>query len=129
MKLNDIGNMEEYLQNDCYCPGEIYDVTGFFFQVFSKDDKCQVLGTRKSKNSSQDIVCVACKTQILNFWIDNGKIVSAERYDATDNNIKFMKLWLNNKNIDGMQLDEFKEGETERSLESIMKYADAILAS
>jgi len=31
MQLKDIANMEEYLENDCYRPGEIYDSTGFFF--------------------------------------------------------------------------------------------------
>ena len=29
MKLKDILNMEEYLKNECYCPGEIYSVDGF----------------------------------------------------------------------------------------------------
>ena len=127
MKLNDIGNMEEYLQNDCYCPGEIYDVTGFFFRVFSKDDECEKLGEKKSKNDNQYIICVVCKDQIINFWIDNGKIKGAERYDATDNNIRFMKLWLADKSIDGMKINEFEDGKTERNLNEIMKYASAII--
>ena len=30
MKLKDIADMNDYLENRCYCPYEIYDMTGFF---------------------------------------------------------------------------------------------------
>ena len=129
MKLKDIANMEYYLENDCYCPGEIYDVTGFFYQVFKAEDDCKLLIKSKSKKSNDDVVCVVCKDQIINFWIENEeKIISAERYDATENNMKQMVDFWNGK-IEKPSLDEFNEGKTKKSLEQIMKYADAICIS
>lgn len=125
MILNDIANMENYLQNDCYCPGEIYDVSGFFFQVFSKDDECTKLG--ETTKEDKKVIGVACKNQIINFWIKDSKIVSAERYDATENNIELVKLYLSNQNIKDMQIDEFEKGSTEKSLDEILKFADAIM--
>ena len=42
MKLQDIADMKEYLENRCYCPYEIYDMTGFFFQLFKPETECVV---------------------------------------------------------------------------------------
>ncbi len=128
MKLKDIANMEYYLENDCYCPGEIYDTTGFFFQIFKADEECNLLANGKSK-SGDSVVCVICRDQILNFWVDDDNIINgAERYDATENNIKQMVEFWNGKS-EKVVLDEFNEGETKKSLEQIMKYADAICIS
>lgn len=91
MQLKNIANMEKFLKEDCYCPGEIYDVSGFFFQVFNADEECKLLANGKSKHNDETITCVICKDQIINFWINSeNEIVSAERYDATENNIKQM---------------------------------------
>ena len=128
MKLKDIANMEHYLENDCYCPGEIYDVSGFFYQVFKAEEDCKLLIKGKSKKDEYDVVCVVCRDQVINFWIKNEKIVSAERYDATENNMKQMvDFW--NCRIEKVALDEFNEGETKKSLEQIMKYADFVCVS
>ncbi len=40
-KLKDIKDMERYLKEDCYCPGEIYGPDGFFFQIFTIDHDCE----------------------------------------------------------------------------------------
>lgn len=127
MKLKDIANMESYLQNDCYCPGEIYDITGFCFQIFNKEDKCKKIGEKKSKENGSIILCVACKNQLINFWIHNGKITDAQRYDATENNIKFMKLFLAGKSTEGMHIDEFKGNSSMRTLNDILQTVDAIM--
>ena len=127
MKLKDIANMESYLQNDCYCPGEIYDVTGFCFQIFDKEDECKKIGEKKSTKKGIIIICVACKNQLINFWLDNNKIVNAERYDATENNIKLLKLFLAGKNTDGMHIDEFKGNSSARTLNDVLQSIDAIM--
>ena len=125
MQLKDIANMEEYLEKDCYCPDEIYDVTGIFFQVFSPEDSCKII--YKGSYKDDDITMVICKNQIINFWIENNKkIINAERYDATENNINQMIQLLQGK-IQKIQLDEFEEGATEKSLNDIMSIADAII--
>lgn len=123
MQLKDIANVEKYLQEDCYCPGEIYDVSGFFFQVFKSDEECRILVKSKSKDS---VNCVICRDQIINFWINvENEIVFAERYDATENNIKEMINYWNGKS-DKVTLNEFKNGETVKSITEIMQYTDAI---
>lgn len=129
MQLKDIANMEKYLQEDCYCPGEIYDVSGFFFQVFKAEDECKLITNGKSKDSDNTVTCVICRNQIINFWINpDNEILDAERYDATENNIKQMVDFWNGKS-DKVDLDEFNKGETAKNLADIMKYADAVMVS
>lgn len=125
MTLKEIANMEEFLENDCYCPGEIYDTSGFFFQIFSAEDSCTLLvkGTYKD----DDVTAVICKNQILCFWIENNKkIVGAVRYDATENNVSEIIAILTGKKT-SMRPDEFEEGKTEADLKKIMSIADAIM--
>lgn len=126
-------DMERYLEEDCYCPGEIYDVTGFFFQTFKGEEKCQYVGEGKSKDPDRDAIikCVICRNQLLNFWIDvvRNQVYNAERYDATENNIKFMQKFLADAPRDGMVLDEFEKGSTVKALEDVLRYADAIIVS
>lgn len=125
--------MERYLEEDCYCPGEIYDVTGFFFQIFKGEEECKYVGEGKSKDPDRHAIikCVICRNQLLNFWIDvdRNKVYNAERYDATENNIKFMQKFLADAPRDGMVLDEFEKGSTTKALEDVLRYADAIIVS
>lgn len=69
MKLKDIANMEEYLENDCYCPGEIYDMSGFFFRVYHAEDECVLITKGISQENNEDVICVVCDNQLINFWI------------------------------------------------------------
>jgi len=125
MQLKDIANMEEYLENDCYCPGEIYDCTGFFFQVFDAEDTCKLL--IKGSYKGEDVTAVICKNQIICFWIENNKkIVNAERYDATENNVSEIVLVLSGKKTT-MKVDEFEKGKTEADLNKLMSIADTII--
>lgn len=128
MKLKDILNMEEYLQNDCYCPNEIYDGGGFFYQLFYADDECKLLG--KTKHDSQyykDCYIVLCKDQIIAFGFDeNEKINFAERYDATENNIKLFKSVIED-NYNGMKLDVFDKEKTKKSYQELFSLADMIM--
>lgn len=123
--------MARYLAEDCYCPGEIYDVSGFFYQVFNADEECKFVGEGESCNPKLFVKCVVCRTQLLNFWInrDEDKVVSAERYDATENNINLMKKFLSGESIRGLKLNEFEEGATVKALEDVLMYADAIIIS
>lgn len=36
MKLKDIADMKDYLETRCYCPYEIYDMTGFFMNFSTR---------------------------------------------------------------------------------------------
>lgn len=124
MQLKNIANMEEYLQNDCYCPGEIYDSSGFFFQIFNADDNCKLLIDGSYKD--ERVIAVLCKTQILCFWIDGKKITNAVRYDATENNVSEIIMVLSGKKTK-IEIDEFDQGATKKSIDELLSIADAIM--
>lgn len=120
MKLKDILNMESYLKNDCYYPGEIYSSDGFFYELFAPEDECAKLA------ENEDFVAVICKTQILVLWKDNNQIVDSARYDATENNMKNVKtIAAGHKPTEYM--DKFATNTEDSTLEGILAIADAIM--
>lgn len=131
MILKDVHkDMERYLEYDCYCPGEIYDTSGFFFQVFKPEDECKEISRGADYRDPEDtVITVVCKNQLINFWVREDKITEAERYDATENNIRIMPLAIAGKLSPEDKLDEFKPGETAKSLNEILSMADAVLMS
>ena len=124
MQLKDIANMTEYLENDCYCPGEIYDNTGFFFQVFDAEDSCKLL--TKGYYKEYDVTAVICKNQIICFFMTKNKISDATRWDATENNVSEIVSLLNGKKTT-IKTDTFNNNSSEADLEKIMSIADAIM--
>ena len=130
LTLGDIADMEEYLAHRCYCPGEIYDMTGFFFQVFKPETECKHL-IAGEKGDIHGVFVIA-KTnpdaleQIIYIEITGNNVDSCIRFDATKNNIDQVLKFMNGK-IDKMTLDEFKKGRTAKSLEEIFEVADAIM--
>lgn len=130
MLLKDVhDDIERYLENDCYCPGEIYDVSGFFFQLFKADEECKEISRGADyRNPDDTVITVVCRNQLINFWVRDDKIMEAERYDATAHNIRIMPGVIAGT-IKGAQIDEFKQGETAKSLNEILSMADAVLMS
>lgn len=138
MKLKDIPDMERYLANDCYCPGEIYDISGFFYLLFSPESSCKVI-----EESDGMIAVVATSWDFKNetdsenppqailFLRDDpdktGKIIDAQRVDATENNIGILKTIVQGKKPDGRKIDEFEPGSTAKSLEQIFSICDAVI--
>ena len=120
MKLNEIKGMSHYLENDCYCPGEIYDRTGFFYRVYKGEDECSFLGERGCMKF------VICGDQILAITSKDDKIYDVTRLDATENNIKEFKENIN-CNKSKITIDEFEKGATKKSLKEIMGMVDAIM--
>lgn len=128
MKLKDIADMEDYLENRCYCPHEIYDMSGFFFNCFEPDVECELLaegergsihGTFVMAKSSQG------NLQIIYIKHKDGYVDSCVRIDATENNkeqiLKFMK-----GEIDIMNIDEYADTKTEDSLKELLGIADVV---
>lgn len=121
MLLKDIYGMHDYLKNDCYCPGEIYDPNGFFFLIFKDEDECSKIA------ENAGTIAVICKNQILYiFKDDTNKIEDVVRVDATENNIGIIKALIAGKEPKG-RIDEFKKGFTQRSLQELMSIADAVI--
>ncbi len=131
-RLKDILNMEDYLQNRCYCPNEIYSADGFFYQLFDKNEDCKYLGEESSKYNFIAVITKDTESVVqilLIFRTDDLKeIVDVIKYDATENNIKLVKDLINRK-IDKAKFDEYEKGKTKKALEDIIKFSDAIMMS
>lgn len=133
MQLKDIADMKDYLENRCYRPHEIYDMTGFFYEHFYPDTECEILvsGSKGAIHGtfviakSTPIGTIEGKEQIIYIEITDNKVDSCIRFDNTPNNrdqiLKFM-----NGEIDKMIFDEYEVGSTQKAIDKIMSVADAI---
>lgn len=131
MKLKDIADMEDYLSSRCYCVGEIYDTTGFFFQVFSPEADCVLLSdVNNGKLHGKFVIAKSehnnAKEQIIYIEITDSKVDSCVRIDATDHNINEIKKYLNNE-IKKMSFNEYDGSNTGEELKKILSIADAIM--
>ena len=137
MKIKELHkDIERYLQQDCYCPNEVYSFDGFGYQLFYEEQECELLGY-VNKNDSEFVACVAHpfneieqKPQIVLFFLKGEKCEDALRYDATENNLKITKDILEN-GINGRRFnfDEYTKGSTAKTLQQILNIADAITIS
>ena len=130
-RLGDIEDMERFLAEDCYCPGEIYDMTGFFYQVFSVDDECVLIAESKGMTAVVATSKHGRRPQAIMFWHDDddrpGRIIAAERIDATENNIDILRTIVHGGKPDGRKIDEFKPGSTAKSLKEIARMCDFVI--
>lgn len=122
MKLKDILDMPEYLENRCYCPGEIYELNGFFYEIYNGDEECYKIG------ENEDVIAVICGNQILYIYKSDDKktVEDITRVDATENNITIIKQIIAHKKPEG-KLDRFKGDNTEQAFEHLMSLADVII--
>ncbi len=134
MKFGEVHeDMERFLQEDCYCPGEIYGVDGFFFQVFTVNDECRLI------ERSGDMTAVIATTnrggqelpkpQAIIFWHDegDGSIIDAQRVDATENNVGILRAIVQGEKPDGRKIDEFEPGSLEKQVKKVLDFADAVI--
>ena len=130
IKLGDIADMEEYLANRCYCPGEIYDLTGIFFQNFKPETECKCLiAGEKGNIHGVFVIAKANPTvseQIIYIETTGNNVDSCVRFDATENNISQVLQFMNGE-IESMTIDEYNPGESRRAIDDILKDADAIM--
>lgn len=134
MKFSDIHpDMGRYLREDCYCPGEIYDSTGFFYRVYGTDEECTLLA--KSDDMTAVIATTSCHgkedptPQAILFWHDDGsgRIVGAQRFDATENNVGILRHVVQGGKPDGRKIDEFVPGQTESELSKMLDMCDFVM--
>lgn len=138
MKIKELHkDVERYLVNDCYCSHEIYSFDGFFYQLFYEDQECIKIGERFKDNRGV-VGCIAHpdndekkKPQVVLFTIEDDKVVDAIRFDATDNNIEMVKIFIEKGNEglarSGKEFDEYEKGSTAKSLKEMLEIADAIM--
>lgn len=122
-------DMSRYLAEDCYCPGEIYGPDGFFFRVYRDDSMCEVA---ERTDGMTVVVTDEEKPQAVIFWHDEpsepGRIIAAQRVDATENNIGILASIARGEKPDGRRLDEFDPGSLKRSLNKVLSVADFVIA-
>lgn len=131
MKLKDIADMEDYLENRCYCPYEIYDMTGFFYELFYPETECTLLiSGSMGKIHGTFVVAKPEKTgnykpkeQIIYIEITDNRVDDCIRFDNTQNNREQIKKFMNGE-IDKMSINEYENGATQRALEELSGIAD-----
>lgn len=126
VELKDILDMEDYLNNRCYCPYEIYESSGFCYQIFEPSEECVVLGSVNSPTTSGEATIALSKDQILVIFFTNGVIDDVIRFDATPNNIdEFKKL------LDGytgaLNLNHFDGKDPKQTLKDILAMSNGIV--
>ena len=136
MKLKDIADMEDYLNDRCYCPHEIYDITGFFYEPFYPETECAILvsGSKGAIHGTFVVakpkkhVCYEPKEQIIYIEITDNMVDDCVRIDNTQNNREQIEKFMNGE-IDKMSFDEYETGSTQKNIDEIMSVADAICVS
>lgn len=91
MKIRDLHNdIERYLEQDCYCPNEIYGTDGFGYRLHYANDECE-----KMVETDDFVACITeysfgekrDKPMMLVFFKEENRICDDVRYDATENNV------------------------------------------
>lgn len=128
MKIGELhSDIGRYLLEDCYCPNEIYDLTGFFYRCFAADDECTKLAQGKYTKCDWNFIACISGDQILVFDEENGSIINAFRVDATQNNVGIIMALARGESISDKRFDEIKAGETAMTLEKVMQHANFIM--
>lgn len=82
--------------------------------------------------------CMNCGNETSDYLFSNeidrekdgdvpGRIIAAQRIDATENNIEILKSIVRGEKPDGRKIDEFKPGSTQKALNEVMSLADAVM--
>lgn len=128
MKLKDIADMNDYLENRCYCPYEIYDMTGYFYELFYPDTECKLLFSGNRGAIHGVFVTVTSeynREEIIYIEITDDKVDDCTRLDNTGNNREQIEKFMNGQ-IDKMSIDEYEDGATQRALEEVFGIADMV---
>ena len=132
MRLKDIADMTDYLENRCYCPYEIYDTTGFFYELFYPETECTLLisGSRDVIHgvfviAKPEMTSYKPKEQIIYIEITDNMVDDCVRIDNTQNNRDQIQKFMNGE-IDKMSINEYEDGATQRTLEELFGIADMV---
>lgn len=115
--LSSVIGVTDYLEHECYCPGEIYETNGIFFLVFEPSDACTVID-----DTPYAALCVTDKYDsdgtghdklICFLRPEDGRSPDAVEdsflCDATPHNIEMCKVIAAGGWPDGQKLDTWRE--------------------
>lgn len=134
MKFGEVHkDMERFLQEDCYCPNEIYGIDGLFFMLFTKDDECTLI---EQSDKRAAVICVTSNGEAIDepqaviVWYDgdtSDRVIDAQRVDATENNVGILRSIVRGEKPDGRTIDEFKPGKLKEQVSRLLDLADAVI--
>ena len=88
-------DIERYFKEDCYCPNEVYSVDGFGYMLVYADAPAKLLDEGECHGKVMFFETMAKdKPILLNVWVENDKVVEAERYEVSKDNIENIKKFL-----------------------------------
>lgn len=132
MKLKELHkDISRYLKHDCYCPNEVYDVTGFFYNLVYEDAECKLLGDYSDRKDSGRVFLVATynsnsKPILINVWYNDERIEGMERYDLSEQNIDQMKKYWNGE-IEPKDIEFSEKDDLIKSLNELMSISDLVM--
>lgn len=129
MKFKDVHpDVERYLAHDCYCPNEIYDVSGFFYLLFPADSECTIIAQNDEKTAL--LMESEKNPYIVMLWHDKEDILNAQHLDGTENNLDFAKKYVDDTLVKGIDhIDSFDPEGDRKSLEQLLSLSNGIIIS
>lgn len=127
MKFKDVHpNVERYLAHDCYCPNEIYDVSGFFYLLFPADSECTVIAQNEKKTAI--LMENGNNPYIVMLWHEGDTIENAEHLDGTENNLSFAKKYIEDTLVQGEDyIDAFDPDGDRKSMEQMLSLCNGFI--
>lgn len=135
MRVSDVHpDMARYLHEDCYCPGEIYDVSGFGFYVFDDDLPCRLIARNDGTGMLAFVATPRSTPMAVIAWYDDPdgdnpehRVVAAQMVDATENNIGILRDIVDGAAPDGRRIDAFDEQGDAEAMRRLLSVADAVI--
>lgn len=132
MRLRDhIPDADRYLAHDCYCPGEVYDLTGFFYEVYSGDDWfTPLVRTGAFFDDGSETWVGICRGEFLIVMMDadGTRVENMQRVPIGPNNWRFFaEVVRNGEVVEGLHLDPGED--TMRSLRRLMSMSSGVVIS
>lgn len=127
MKFKDVHpDVERYLAHDCYCPNEIYDVSGFFYLLFPADSECTVIAQNAKKTAL--LMESEKNPYIVMLWHEGDTIENAQHLDGTENNLSFAKKYIEDTLVQGKDhIDCFDPDGYNRTMEQMLSLCNGVI--
>ena len=122
-------DISRYLEEDCYCPNEVYSPDGFFFVIIYDNAECKLIDTFERNGDTIYFVATYDSRNnpyLVNIWVNNDRVMNMERYEMSKQNIREITAFFKDK-TEYVNLSEADK--TMKELKEIMSMSDAVMIS